>query len=297
MVKYSERNVRNAHYPSITQAIWLIVLFQLIVFAVGAIFVFVTFFGLTGPISLIVISVISYGVVLKYGLRKTGLAFGEAFHLRRFSFSLFYPLALFIAGISILLSEVNNGIVYIFGPPRYYIGWMIDHIEENLPGSIIYMVIIGPIFEELLFRGLILRGFLERSSIKKAVLISALFFSIYHIYPYQYITAFITGVVFSWLYVRTKSLLSCIIAHIVFNGLAIIAFINFFGIDGFSYHDAGVKFQPLWFDAIGLFATIAGGFLFKKWIESRTLCEHLYGQTYVSALVKESCMDDKKHKS
>lgn len=84
-------------------------------------------------------------------------------------------------------------------------------------------VLVGPIVEELIFRGMILNGMLDHyQSTRKALFVSALIFGLAHVKIMQAIPAFFWGLVFGYFFYRTKSILLCIALHIVANasGLA-----------------------------------------------------------------------------
>lgn len=103
-------------------------------------------------------------------------------------------------------------------------------ISNNL--SFVYYIktiLLAPVTEEILFRGIILSGFLIRFSPIKAILLSSLFFSFFHLNIFQFVTAFPIGLLIGWYYFKTRNLLSCIIIHSVNNIIAVIAlkyFIN-----------------------------------------------------------------------
>ena len=84
-------------------------------------------------------------------------------------------------------------------------------------------VLIGPICEEIIFRGIILEGLLTRYTTKKAIIYSALIFGIIHFIPIQVVNAFFIGIVLGWIYIKTKSLWVCIGIHILNNALAFFA--------------------------------------------------------------------------
>lgn len=84
-------------------------------------------------------------------------------------------------------------------------------------------VIIAPIWEELLMRG-ILYPYLRRDFGRKvAVVVSSLVFALLHGFGFVIIPTFIGGVLLAALYERTGSLAPCIIAHAVFNLVAVVA--------------------------------------------------------------------------
>ncbi|MBX2814571.1 MAG: CPBP family intramembrane metalloprotease [Saprospiraceae bacterium] len=96
----------------------------------------------------------------------------------------------------------------------------------NLFGQIkpIYLllggVLIGPICEELIFRGVILKEFLRHHPPATAIVFSALIFGVIHGIAIQVIYAFFLGLVLGWIYYRTRSLWLCFALHIINNALA-----------------------------------------------------------------------------
>ena len=88
----------------------------------------------------------------------------------------------------------------------------------NSPLGIVYVVLVGPIFEELIFRGAIM-GSLRRYGENFAIIFSALFFAFYHMLFLQIPFAFLMGLLFG--YVATRwSLKAAIVLHIINNGLS-----------------------------------------------------------------------------
>lgn len=87
--------------------------------------------------------------------------------------------------------------------------------------GILCIAVIGPILEELLFRGAITKLLLQRKSPATAIVISALIFGLFHINPVQVVGATIIGLLLAWIYYKTASLLPCILIHIINNSLSI----------------------------------------------------------------------------
>ena len=81
-------------------------------------------------------------------------------------------------------------------------------------------VIAAPVLEEFLLRGIIERGLLHWMSPWKAILWSAFFFAVIHLNPWQATGAFIAGILFGWIYWKTRSLAACIFVHMTNNGTA-----------------------------------------------------------------------------
>ena len=83
--------------------------------------------------------------------------------------------------------------------------------------AFILMVVVGPVMEELIFRGIILDGLLKNYAPLKSILISSLLFGIVHLNPWQFVTALIIGIFSGWVYYKTRSLLASIIIHASVN--------------------------------------------------------------------------------
>lgn len=79
-----------------------------------------------------------------------------------------------------------------------------------------YICLIGPIFEEIIFRGLLLKA-IQPFGEMTAIIISAVAFAMFHLNPMQFPTALATGLLLGYLAVRTKSIFPSMLAHIVNN--------------------------------------------------------------------------------
>ena len=82
--------------------------------------------------------------------------------------------------------------------------------------------VFAPIFEEWLCRGMVLRGLLTRMSPRWAIVISALFFAVIHLNPWQALNAFIIGLVMGYVYYKTGSLWLTMLIHFVNNGTSVV---------------------------------------------------------------------------
>jgi hypothetical protein len=88
--------------------------------------------------------------------------------------------------------------------------------------SFLLAAIFAPIFEEWLCRGMILRGLLTKMKPAWAIVLSALFFAVIHMNPWQALNAFIIGVIMGYVYYKTGSLILTMIIHFVNNGTAVV---------------------------------------------------------------------------
>jgi len=95
-----------------------------------------------------------------------------------------------------------------------------DTLQSGWLG-ILSIAVLGPILEELLFRGAITSALLKKYNPTKAIILSALVFGIFHINPAQIITATLIGLLLGWIYYKTASLIPCILIHILNNSLSV----------------------------------------------------------------------------
>lgn len=106
------------------------------------------------------------------------------------------------------------------------VGEELDEMATSLFG-LLFIGVIGPVAEELVFRGAVLNSLLgwKKTEGKPwlAVLLSAVLFSLYHVNPAQIPNAFILGLFFGWLCYRTGSLMPGIALHVLNNSLGCIA--------------------------------------------------------------------------
>lgn len=108
-----------------------------------------------------------------------------------------------------------------------FMKWIPNIMEQSFDilqsgwGGILAIAIVGPIAEELLFRGAITEILLRKYSPTKAILISSLLFGVCHINPAQMLPAFLIGILLSWVYYKTGSLIPCIVMHVLNNSLSV----------------------------------------------------------------------------
>jgi membrane protease YdiL (CAAX protease family) len=104
---------------------------------------------------------------------------------------------------------------------------------HQLPISILFIIIIGPFAEELMFRGLLLDWLKQRIAAWEAVVLISLLFASLHSHSFGNGVAgwlaltdrFLLGVATSFLALRYRSLRPAFILHAVNNGVAAIAIV------------------------------------------------------------------------
>ena len=105
--------------------------------------------------------------------------------------------------------------------------WLEDALKGLTTGSFwvnfICVSIFAPFFEEWLCRGMVERGLLGRG-VKPAwaIVLSALFFALIHLNPWQAIPAFLLGCLFGYVYYKTGSLKLTMLMHFTNNTFALV---------------------------------------------------------------------------
>ena len=127
--------------------------------------------------------------------------------------------AMFGVAVTKMLAFVNAELVGVFEYGKFsqdYI-WQ-SQAGENYQLILLFLTLaVVPAFvEELLFRGLILENLLPCGK-TVAILGSAFLFGMMHQNVEQLLYATGAGVVFGWIYVRTRSIWPCVLAHFINN--------------------------------------------------------------------------------
>ena len=86
--------------------------------------------------------------------------------------------------------------------------------------TILMLVVMAPILEELLCRGVVLGSLRARYGVTVAWLVSAIFFGVLHIQPAQVVNATVVGLILGFVYLSTESMWSVMILHALNNAVA-----------------------------------------------------------------------------
>jgi membrane protease YdiL (CAAX protease family) len=268
-----EKKMENKNYPKIKNAILLCLLFIGIQLGTGLILgVIIGLLGL-GTDSLvyglgtILLNLLSFGLVIFIGYKRTHKSFNEVFMFNNVSLNNWVSIIVFMFGFVIVSSEIDNILQYFLPMPSFLqdvFGSIL--VNKYIAVSILLVGIVPAFVEEMLFRGVILNGFKGNYSQKKAIIISSLLFGIIHLNPWQFVTAFIIGIISAWICLKIESIILSIYIHL-FNNMVtvfVLRFKDIIPIKGFNTAYSEQTFQPLWFDIIGVVLTVAGILLFIK---------------------------------
>lgn len=129
----------------------------------------------------------------------------------------------------------RSGLCVLIAPPLIFLVNLMQELlpslpdwvgEQNMlglmqhPVGLLVVAVVGPICEELLFRGGVQRSFLHTFSPTKAIVFSSLLFSFVHLNPAQLPVAFILGLLLGFSYWWSGSLIAPIAIHIINNSVA-----------------------------------------------------------------------------
>ncbi len=152
-----------------------------------------------------------------------------------FSFKKRYYAVIMLLSFGMLfgLGELNNMFIEFLSKFGY------QEPQSSLPELSVWSVILctliiavlPPILEEYLFRGLVMQGISTFSKVS-AIFLTAFLFSIYHMSPAKTIYQFVVGVIFSFVCLKSGSLVPTVIIHFLNNLLIILDF--YFGIFSFA---------------------------------------------------------------
>ena len=127
-----------------------------------------------------------------------------------------------LLGILLIGMSVGVSILAEFLSLPDLVGDMLQLMVTN-PWGVLAVSIVGPIGEEVVFRGGALQQLMDHGwSPVSSIVVSALLFGIAHMNPVQIFFASILGLFLGWVYVRTKSLIPCIGLHILNNLTSVI---------------------------------------------------------------------------
>ncbi len=141
-------------------------------------------------------------------------------YLDKCSYKLLFSIIFLIMGYY-LLYESSIGIVMEKVPIPKFIEEEFAKMLQHPYSAVISGAIIAPIYEEIFMRGIILAGLLNKYNPKRAIIISALIFGVWHFNIPQFVYATLIGVILGMIYYKTNSLLLCIAAHMANNAMAV----------------------------------------------------------------------------
>jgi uncharacterized protein len=179
-------------------------------------------------------------------------------------------LLLAVFGLGVLLTEYMHLLISIRPLPERALV-MFERLSRGELPIVVFAVLIMPVVEEFLFRGLLLRGLLALQRPRFAVPLGAAIFAALHLNIWQLLPAFCMGLLFGWVYARTRSLLPCILGHMAWNAqwwLATALLGSRVRGYGLAYDPGRFPQQPLWWLTLGIVALFAGLYFLRQQLEA-----------------------------
>jgi uncharacterized protein len=214
-----------AAYPKIKDIfrLFFVFLFYNIIFglAMAGVFIFCDTYNIRSPLLkpfvTFVISIITMLVVIRYAKKKANRR--EQTHLKikfdEVPLWLFPLLIISTLALIVGLERISDMIPMPAAVDKFFKKMFTTNFF-----SIINLVIAAPILEEILCRGIVLRGLLKNYRPRYAIIISALFFAILHLNPWQALPAFFGGLFIGWVYYKTQSVIPGMVIHATINSTA-----------------------------------------------------------------------------
>ncbi len=222
------QQVRQKYYPTILQAIHLLILYLFIQTLVDFPLALIDYYNGTDylyhPIKKVVLGVGSTLFILLYGFRKSKAPLKKVFPVRFFNPLILVFLVTFFWGLHNLIEQVNIAIEKLIPAPPWFWELFSGIFESDFGwwGAFMKVAVVAPVVEELIFRGLILQGFKRNYNNFTAVFVSAILFSLFHLNPWQMPATFVLGLLLGWLMIRTNSLILAILGHSINNLLVLL---------------------------------------------------------------------------
>ncbi len=147
----------------------------------------------------------------------SGSEVGEVFRFKKIRPATVFLVILFVICVEPLVSAVNA--FSLLFSDNAAVDIANQYINEDIPFMYVALIIgiIGPLAEEIAFRGIIYAGFRRSGRILSAIVLQAFLFGLMHLNLNQFSYTFLLGTLFGILNEVTMSLWPGIIGHIMIN--------------------------------------------------------------------------------
>jgi uncharacterized protein len=256
---------KQSAYPRVLQAVGLLVLaFVSRILLDIPVWLFTRPHTGTRSALMVIVELLSMGFLIYWGYRRSASPFRAVFPLASIRLSQAAAMILMLLGTIVLVLESNYVMSLVWPKPASLVNIDQGLRHGDVWNALVAPVVVAPVTEEFLFRGLILHGFLQNYGRRKALLVSALLFALFHLNPWQFLGALVMGVVFGWWLIESGSLLPCLLGHALANLLPWMASRNSTGVGGLK---AATVFDPVWFGVFAVFGALSlltGAWLLRR---------------------------------
>ena len=147
-------------------------------------------------------------------------SFWAAARFAAVSYGTFIPV---LAGLVILVAAAVRAMGYEPAPQEIFTLFFSESRSPVLAGLLLLAALIGPIAEEIFFRGLLYGGLRNRIGVGRALVLTAFLFACLHTDPVSFLPIFALGLLFGWVYEKTGSLAAPVAIHVLHNGVMLYA--------------------------------------------------------------------------
>lgn len=157
---------------------------------------------------LLIILIAIFKLRFKQGISALGIKKKDL--IKNIELGLVFPFIYLIVFFILLLIRGPNINIYETEPIK-----QIKNLTNILDYAVyfVFIVILGPILEEIIHRGVLYSPYRKKYGPKKAIIITSLIFTIGHIRSGPMFLVFIDGIIMGILYERTESLVSTMVFH------------------------------------------------------------------------------------
>ncbi|MCE5220927.1 MAG: CPBP family intramembrane metalloprotease [Clostridium sp.] len=133
---------------------------------------------------------------------------------------------IFLGTVSCIGIGMISSVIYaIYSTILNIKGITIPQPDFNFPTQSVYLILfliyaclLGPILEEIIFRGFILKSMQKYGNLT-AIIVSSILFSMFHLNLVQFVNPVLMGIVLAFIAIKSKSIVPSIIAHIFNNSI------------------------------------------------------------------------------
>lgn len=175
------------------------------------------------------IDIIAGGVILYFAIVKyKGTIASIGIQLKLFYKNVLAGIIayIFILPILIIVLLLSVSLWNSFGfkpPPQPVVDIFLQEKRKDIVIFFsIFVAILGPVIEEMFFRGFLYSAIKKHTGVFKAALISAVLFSLLHFNLFSFFPIIVLGLLMAYIYETTNSLISSITVHIIHNSIMVV---------------------------------------------------------------------------
>lgn len=220
-------------YPSIKSVILLCLVFIALQFLAGSIAEVILLIADSGGLNItgnietflnMIAQLSVFFIIFRFLVLKSYVPIIRFHKKGRLNLKVGFIFLLLFYSSSVILSEINTVFYYFLPMPDFLVELFYQKFMlDSFVLSMFLLTVLPAVLEEILFRGFILFGLRRHYSARKSIIVSSLLFGIVHLNPWQFMTAFLLGLLFAWVALKTKSIILPVIGHFFNNMMALIA--------------------------------------------------------------------------